>query len=203
MHTARVPSIKQPRLSSNGRGDSSYKLRVVGPTIWPLAYCKYSFFTLKLVELIIALNGSKRTELNKNCTIIFSYFSAVFGNWTTRGYANSRIANSRTGQLAVLQMPPKERKLSTQLAVASASCPVTQFLSYKIHVYWISLKTVWALHVNYRSITRSPRFPFLPRISYREHPRVSASTLCSNGICRPNWRIITAGFVMIAYRVSD
>jgi len=108
-------------------GDSSYNLRVVGPTNWPLAYCKYSFFTLKLVELIITLNGSKRTELNKNCTIIFSYFSAVFGNWTTRGYTNSRIANLRTGQLAVLQMPPKERKLSTQLAVAFASCPVTQF----------------------------------------------------------------------------
>jgi len=40
------------------------------------------------------------------------------GNWTTRGCANSRIANSRTGQvayrtgqLAVSQMPPKERKL--------------------------------------------------------------------------------------------
>ena len=31
------------------------------------------------------------------------------GNWTTRG-----CANSRTGQLAVSQMPPKERNLSMQ-----------------------------------------------------------------------------------------
>ena len=31
------------------------------------------------------------------------------GNWTSREYAKSR-----TGQLAVSQMPPKERKLSTQ-----------------------------------------------------------------------------------------
>ena len=30
------------------------------------------------------------------------------GYWTTRGYANSRIANSRTGQVAISQMPPKE-----------------------------------------------------------------------------------------------
>ena len=33
----------------------------------------------------------------------------LYGNWTTRGYANWR-----TGQLAVSQTPPKERKLSTQ-----------------------------------------------------------------------------------------
>jgi len=26
--------------------------------------------------------------------------TACEGNWTTRGYANSRIANSRTGQVA-------------------------------------------------------------------------------------------------------
>ena len=49
---------------------------------------------------------------------------------------NSRIANSRTGQLAVSLMPPKERKLSTQsrrwhprdvqsASWQSASCPVT------------------------------------------------------------------------------
>ena len=30
------------------------------------------------------------------------------GYWITRGYANSRIANSRTGQVAISQMPPKE-----------------------------------------------------------------------------------------------
>jgi len=35
--------------------------------------------------------------------------NTIYGNWTTRGYANSR-----TGQLADSQMPPKERKLSTQ-----------------------------------------------------------------------------------------
>ena len=76
------------------------------------------------------------------------------GNWTTRGYANSRIANSwtghladwstrglqksRTGQLAVSQMPPKERKLSTQSrrwhprVVQSATCPVRELSSPRV-----------------------------------------------------------------------
>jgi len=48
----------------------------------------------------------------------------MVGNWTTRG-----LDKSRTGQLAVSQMPPKERKLSTQSPVVSASCPVTEWLT--------------------------------------------------------------------------
>jgi len=72
------------------------------------------------------------TTRDSNCqaeTTAIQYRNAI-GNWTTRGYANLRIANSqtgyfadwpthalvnsRTGQLAVSQMPPKERKLSTE-----------------------------------------------------------------------------------------
>jgi len=45
------------------------------------------------------------------------------------------LVNSRTGQLAVSQMPPKERKLSTQSrrwhprVVQSATCPVRELTS--------------------------------------------------------------------------
>ena len=53
------------------------------------------------------------------------YLLACSGNWTTRGYANSRIANSRTGQLAVSQMPPKRKTKHAKSPIASASCPVT------------------------------------------------------------------------------
>ena len=67
------------------------------------------------------------------------------GNWTTRGYANSRIANSRTGhladwstcgldnsrtgQLAISQMPPKRKTKHAKSPMASASCPVTNIMS--------------------------------------------------------------------------
>ena len=44
------------------------------------------------------------------------------GNWTTRGYANSRIANSRTGQLAVSQILPKRKTNHAK----SARCPVRE-----------------------------------------------------------------------------
>ena len=75
-------------------------------------------------------------------------------NWTTRGYANLRIANSqtghlkdwstralvnsRTGQLVDLQMPPKEQKLSTESrlwhprVVQSATCPVRELSSPRV-----------------------------------------------------------------------
>jgi len=48
-----------------------------------------------------------------------------------RGLVNSRTGKWQSGQLAVSQMPPKERKLSTQSrrwhprVVQSASCPVS------------------------------------------------------------------------------
>ena len=62
-------------------------------------------------------------------------------NWTTRGYANSQTANSRTGrladwtsrglvnsrtgQLAVSEMPTNRKTKHAKLPMASASCPVT------------------------------------------------------------------------------
>ena len=71
--------------------------------------------------------------------------NTIYGNWTTRGYANSRIANSRAGQLADSQMPPKTKHAKSPVASAScpvrelvirelayqrsASCPVTQFIA--------------------------------------------------------------------------
>ena len=75
--------------------------------------------------------------------------TATAGNWTTRGYANSRtghladwsthgLDNSRTSQLAVSQMPPKERKLSTQSrrwhprVVQSVTCPVRELSSPRV-----------------------------------------------------------------------
>jgi len=56
----------------------------------------------------------------------------------TRGLDISRLVNSRTGQLAVSQMPPKERKLRTQSrrwhprVVQSASCPVRELSSLRV-----------------------------------------------------------------------
>ena len=54
----------------------------------------------------------------------------------TRGLPTRGLVNSRTGQLAVSQMPPKEGKLSTQSrrlhprVVQSATCPVRELSSY-------------------------------------------------------------------------
>jgi len=70
------------------------------------------------------------------------------GNWTTRGYANSRTANSRTGQLvdwstrgldksrtgqlAVSQMPPKRKTKHAKSPMASATCPVRDLSSPRL-----------------------------------------------------------------------
>jgi len=54
-------------------------------------------------------------------------------DWSTHA-----LVNSRTGQLAVSQMPPKERKLSTQShrwhpgVVQSATCPVRELSSLRV-----------------------------------------------------------------------
>jgi len=52
--------------------------------------------------VISANSGSFRVQCMRKSS------RSVCGNWTTRGYANSRIANSRTGQLAVLDAAKKE-----------------------------------------------------------------------------------------------
>ena len=62
-------------------------------------------------------------------------------NWTTRGYANSRIANSRTGQLAVSQMLPKRKTKHAKSPMASASCPVTVQTDSRLTSAWCSLLT--------------------------------------------------------------
>jgi len=52
------------------------------------------------------------------------------GNWTTRGYANSRIANSQTGHLAdwstrgLTNAAKRTKTKHAKSPVASASCPV-------------------------------------------------------------------------------
>jgi len=48
-------------------------------------------------------------------------------HWTTRA-----LDKSRTGQLAVSQMPPKEWKLSMQSPVVSASCTVCDLSSTRV-----------------------------------------------------------------------
>ena len=49
----------------------------------------------------------RRLCYTHTCRLIHCHSSYHNGNWTTRGYANLRIANSRTGQLVVSQMLPK------------------------------------------------------------------------------------------------
>ena len=111
-----------------------------GQTVPYLSYCW-------AVVQMVAPKWLNRSRLHLGCPRTY----VSYGNWTTRGYANSRIANSRTGhladwstlrldnsrtgQLAVSQMPPKERKLSTQSrwwhprVVQSATCPACELSS--------------------------------------------------------------------------
>ena len=72
----------------------------------------------------------------------------VVGNWTTRGYANSRIANSRTGHLADWSTRVLDKSRIGQLADAisdfaclfflfgficeTASCPVRELTSPRV-----------------------------------------------------------------------
>jgi len=49
----------------------------------------------------------------------------LIGNWTTRGLPTRGLNMSRTGQLAVSQMPPKAKTKHAKSPAASASCPVT------------------------------------------------------------------------------
>jgi len=64
------------------------------------------------------LSGGKVVKYNHN------------GNWTTRGYANSRIPNSRTGQVAdwttrgLADATKRTKTKHAKSPVASASCPV-------------------------------------------------------------------------------
>ena len=68
---------------------------------------------------------------------------SVFGNWTTRGYANSRIANSRTGRLAdwttrglvISRMPPATLRAYSFRFLAireTASCPVRELANPRV-----------------------------------------------------------------------
>ena len=51
----------------------------------------------------------------------------LFGNWTTRG-----LDISRTGQLAVSQIPPKRETKQAKSPMASASCPVRDLSSTRV-----------------------------------------------------------------------
>jgi len=70
----------------------------------------------------VATTTDRRLTDVIDCTFHTRRSSA--GNWTTRGYANSR-----TGQLAVSQMPPKRENKHTKSPMASASCPVRELSS--------------------------------------------------------------------------
>ena len=60
------------------------------------------------------------------------------GNWTTRGYANSRIANSRTGQVAdwttrgLADAAKRTKTKHAKSPVASASCSVRDLSSPRV-----------------------------------------------------------------------
>ena len=58
---------------------------------------------------------------------LVNLWTRQLAHWTTRG-----LDKSQTGQLAVSQMSPKERKLSTQLPVVSASCTVRDLSSTRV-----------------------------------------------------------------------
>jgi len=87
---------------------------------------------------------------------IMQRIGSLGGNWTTRGYANSRIANSRTGHLADWSTCGLDNSRTSQLAdwtsrgldnsrsrktkhakspMASASCPVRDLSSQTIGLY--------------------------------------------------------------------
>ena len=58
--------------------------------------------------------------------------NTIYGNWTTRGYANSRIANSRTGQVAdwtnrgLADAAKRTKTKHAKSPVVSESCPVRE-----------------------------------------------------------------------------
>ena len=83
-----------------------------------------------------------------------AYTPCRFGNWTTRGYANSRIANSRTGHLADWSSRGLNNSRTSQL------------------VYWTS-----RVLDNSRS-RRCRQKGKLSTQSRRWHPRVAQSATC-------------------------
>jgi len=78
--------------------------------------------------------------LQENLSSLNIVLGSFVGNWRTRGLPIRGLVNSRTGQVAVSQMPPRERKLSTQSrrwhsrVVQSASWPVREMSSPRVGV---------------------------------------------------------------------
>jgi len=76
--------------------------------------------------------------LQENLSSLNIVLGSFVGNWRTRGLPIRGLVNSRTGQVAVSQMPPRERKLSTQSrwwhsrVVQSASWPVREMSSPRV-----------------------------------------------------------------------
>jgi len=52
------------------------------------------------MELLFVVWNAYKRQAVISCGSILLLTHNRNGNWTTRGYTNSRIANSRTGQLA-------------------------------------------------------------------------------------------------------
>ena len=57
--------------------------------------------------------------------LVAHFCGSCEGNWTTRGLPTRGLDKSRTGQLAVSQMPPNRKTKHAESPIASASCPVT------------------------------------------------------------------------------
>jgi len=118
------------------------------------SYPPYSVPTYPMSDATIKRSSQRNATQRKTTQSAARH--RIHGNWTTRGYTNSRITNSRTGhladwstsgldksrtgQLVVSQMPLKERKLSTQSrwwhprVVQSVSWRIRELSSNRIHV---------------------------------------------------------------------
>ena len=68
------------------------------------------------VEQLSAFDGRRRLLVHLMTSYVLYTITGQLADWTTRG----------------LEMPPKERKLSTQSPVVSASCPVRDLSSTRI-----------------------------------------------------------------------
>jgi len=83
--------------------------------------------------------------------------TVLHGSWTTRGHANSRIANSRTEQVAdwttrgLADAAKRTKTKHVKSPVASASCPLTSYTSQR-RIFLIILPLILHTIIHHRSL---------------------------------------------------
>ena len=95
------------------------KLIRVGLLMLVLGLAMCLFFIILVVAVVPAsLQNSPDDEISQVHLSVLDISDAgdAGGNWTTRGYANSRIANSRTGHLADWSTSGLDNSRTSQLA---------------------------------------------------------------------------------------